>query len=110
MLRIRLLGQFEVERDGRAVPAAAWRRRRPLDLLKLLCVAPNHAIHREEVVDRLWPDKDLESGSNNLHRALHDLRAVLGGQAAILDKQVVRFGEDVWIDIDELERGLGQDG
>lgn len=110
MLRIHLLGRFEVERDGRPIPASAWRRRRPLDLLKLLCVVPGHAIHREEVVDRLWPDKDLESGSNNLHRALHDLRAVLGGQAAILDKQVVRFGEEVWIDVDEVERGLAPDG
>ena len=107
VLRIHLLGRFQVERDGRPIPPAAWRRRRPLDLLKLLCVAPIHEVHREEVIDRLWPDKDLESGSNNLHRALYDLRGVLGDHAAILDKNVVRFGEPVWIDIDDFDRGIG---
>ena len=62
-LRIFLLGRFEVERGGKPVPPEAWRRRRPVDLLKLLCLSPGHALHREEATDRLWPDKDLASGA-----------------------------------------------
>ncbi|HZJ67302.1 MAG TPA: BTAD domain-containing putative transcriptional regulator [Kofleriaceae bacterium] len=106
VLRIHMLGRFEVERDGTQIAAIAWRRRRPLDLLKLICLAPGHVVHREEVVHRLWPDKDLESGANNLHRALHDLRGVIGERTALLDKNVVRFGESVWIDVDALEQGI----
>ena len=105
-MRIQLLGRFEVERDDKPIPAVAWRRRRPSDLLKLVCLAPGHVVHREEAIHRLWPDKDLESGANNLHRALHDLRAVIGERAAVLDKNVVRFGEPVWIDVAELEQGI----
>jgi DNA-binding SARP family transcriptional activator len=106
VLRIHLLGRFEVARDDKPIPAMSWRRRRPVDLLKLVCLAPGHVVHREEAIDRLWPDKDLESGANNLHRALHDLRGVIGERAAVLDKNVVRFGEPVWIDVDELEQGI----
>jgi DNA-binding SARP family transcriptional activator len=109
VLRIHLLGSFAVERDEKPIAAMAWRRRRPLDLLKLVCLAPGHAVHREEAIYRLWPDKDLESGANNLHRALHDLRGVIGERAAVLDKNIVRFGEPVWIDVDELEQGIADD-
>lgn len=106
VLRIHLLGPFAVERDDQPIAAIAWRRRRPLDLFKLICLAPGHAVHREEAIHRLWPDKDLECGANNLHRALHDLRGVIGERAAVLDKNVVRFSEPVWIDVDELEQGI----
>jgi DNA-binding SARP family transcriptional activator len=78
-LRIRMLGQFAVERDGKSVPAVAWKRRRPFELLVALALAPGHVLHREEIIDRLWPDKDLDAGANNLHRTLHDLRGRTGG-------------------------------
>src|SRR5260370_18905584 len=74
--RIYLLGRFGVEVDGQAIPASSWRKRRPIEVLAALALAPGRVLHREELIDRLWPDKDLEAGANNLHRALHDLRPV----------------------------------
>src|SRR5919197_440622 len=53
-LRIQLLGEFRVQVDGAAVPAGAWRGRRPAALVKLLALAPQHRLHREQLMDTLW--------------------------------------------------------
>jgi DNA-binding SARP family transcriptional activator len=45
--------------------------------VKLLALAPRHRLHREHVMDRLWPDMDPEDGANNLHKALYVTRRIL---------------------------------
>jgi DNA-binding SARP family transcriptional activator/type II secretory pathway predicted ATPase ExeA len=102
--RIFLLGRFGVEVQGRAIPASSWRRRRPIEVLAALALAPGHVLHREELIDRLWPDKDLDAGANNLHRALHDLRRVTGVEIATLERRVARISETTWIDVDAFEQ------
>ena len=54
--RIRLLGDFRIEIDGRQIPAAAWPRRHAAALVKLLALRPGHQLHRDRVIDTLWPD------------------------------------------------------
>ena len=61
LLRVYLLGRFEVVREDAPIPVHAWRRRRPADLLKLVAVAPGRRIARQQVIDALWPDKDPAS-------------------------------------------------
>src|SRR5688572_28957600 len=99
MLRVRLLGGFEVENDQGVIPADAWRRRRPADLLKIVASSPGGAITRDAVIDRLWPEKGAELGANNLHRALHDLRQVVGASIVVSDKGVLRLAPDAWCDV-----------
>lgn len=77
--RVSLLGGFRVEVDGRPVPADAWRHRRGADLVKLLALAPGHRLHRERIVDALWPDLDAQAGTANLRKALHYARRAAGG-------------------------------
>ena len=55
-VEIDLLGNFAVRVDGRVVPAAYWRRRHAAALVKLLALAPRRTLHREQVVDALWPE------------------------------------------------------
>ena len=93
--RVFLLGRFAVEVKGRLVPAASWTKRRPIEVLAALALAPGRVLHREELIDRLWPDKDLEAGANNLHRALHDLRRITDGELASLDRGVARLADGV---------------
>jgi DNA-binding SARP family transcriptional activator len=102
--RIFLLGRFAVEVGGRVVPAASWRKRRPIEVLAALALAPGRVLHREELIDRIWPDKELEAGANNLHRALHDLRRVADMDLATLDRGVARLAENVWVDVDAFEQ------
>jgi len=103
-LRLLLLGRFDVERQGSPIPSATWRRRRAVDLLKRVALAPGRLVHREQLVEQLWPDKDLESGANNLYQALHYLRRVLGGGFVSAERGVVRLSAEVWVDVEEFER------
>lgn len=102
-LKVFLLGCFEVVRDDTPIPQASWRRRRPADLLKLAALTPGRELTREAVIEALWPDKDPASGANNLHRALYDLRQVLGGRWVDLERGRVRMRAEVWVDVDVFE-------
>ena len=88
------------------IPVSAWRRRRPADLLKLLSLAPGHVLARDQVIEALWPDKDPSSGANNLHRALYDLRQVLGGRWVNVDRGFIAMRPDAWVDVDAFEAAV----
>ncbi|HEU4383768.1 MAG TPA: BTAD domain-containing putative transcriptional regulator [Anaeromyxobacteraceae bacterium] len=105
-LKIHLLGRFEVVRGDTPVPPSAWRRRRPADVLKLLALAPGHRLPRDHVIDTLWPDKDPQSGANNLHRALYDLRQVLGGRWVEVEHGQVSLRREAWVDVDAFEAAV----
>jgi DNA-binding SARP family transcriptional activator len=80
---VQLLSAFQVEVDGRPVPASAWRHRRGAELVKLLALAPAHGLHREELMDRLWPELAADAAAANLRKAVHYARQALGGREAI---------------------------
>ena len=58
MLKIYMLGNFYVERDGTPIPAVDWARRKTRSLLKVLALQPGHRLHREQITEMLWPDLD----------------------------------------------------
>jgi len=99
-IEVFLLGRFEVVRGAAPIPYASWRRRRPADLLKLMALTPGLALGRDRAIEMLWPDKDPTSGANNLHRALYDLRQILGGRFVDLEHGELRMRSDVWVDVD----------
>jgi DNA-binding SARP family transcriptional activator len=72
------LGGFAVEVDGQIVPPSAWKHRRGAELIKLLALATGHRLHREQVMDTLWPDLSPDAAGTNLRKATHHLRRALG--------------------------------
>ena len=76
-LALRLLGRFEVMLGSRVVPASVWRRRKAATLVKLLALADGHRMHREVMMDRLWPGLDVAAATNSLHQVLHVARRAL---------------------------------
>ena len=106
MCAIRLLGGFEVELDGRTVPALAWRHGRAGDLIKLLALTPGHRLHREQVIDRLWPGLPVDAGGANLRKATHHLRRALGtAEPVVIDAGFVALCPD-WaatVDVEAFE-------
>jgi predicted ATPase/DNA-binding SARP family transcriptional activator/DNA-binding CsgD family transcriptional regulator len=77
VVRVWLLGGFKVSVGSRAVADDSWRLRKAQSLIKLLALAPGHRMHRDRIMDVLWPGLDAASSSNNLHRTLHFTRKVL---------------------------------
>jgi predicted ATPase/DNA-binding SARP family transcriptional activator/Tfp pilus assembly protein PilF len=73
MLELRLLGQFEVYLDGVKLETA-WPRRHARDVLQLLAFQPQMRLHKEQVIEAIWPDEDAEK---RLYYVLHALRKTL---------------------------------
>jgi DNA-binding SARP family transcriptional activator/tetratricopeptide (TPR) repeat protein len=100
---VTLLGRFEVAIDGEPVPASSWGRRHPAALVKVLALAPGHKLHREQVIDFLWPDDALDRAGPKLHKAAHYARKTTGRADAIVlrDEMVLLFpGADITVDVD----------
>ena len=103
-LSIWLLGEFRVAVDGRDVPAAAWRRSKARAMVKLLALAPGHRLHREQLMESLWPDLDPDAASANLRKALHFARGALGADAVRVSSEIVRLDAGkLWVDVDAFE-------
>lgn len=84
-VEIRLLGPFEVRLDGVPVPPVAWSRRDAAALVKVLALARDHRLHREQVMDRLWPDLAVSEAAPRLHKAAHFARRALARRLVELD-------------------------
>ena len=105
MLELRLFGGFAVHIDDREVSDSAWRRRKARTVVKLLALAPKHTLHRDEVIEAMWPGTNLAQGGNNLHQVLFAARRALGGDDAYLQlrDEFLMLGPDVVVDVDEFE-------
>ena len=98
---ITLLGGFGASVHGEPVPEKAWRLKKARELVKLLALAPDHRLHREQVMDVLWRDRGPAAAANNLHQAVHVARRALDAEAIELRDEVLFLVADV--DVDRLE-------
>src|SRR5687767_6191164 len=76
-MRVWLLGGFRVSVGSRTIEGDKWRLRKAASLVKLLALAPGHRLHREQVMDVLWPDLGRQAASNNLRKTLYTSRRTL---------------------------------
>jgi DNA-binding SARP family transcriptional activator len=122
-LSIKLLGGFRIDRSDGGVEAYQWARRSAKALTKVLSTWPGHSMHREQLIDILWPGAETESALNSLAKALHAARRALepgltprscSAYLSMTDAMVSLNTEHVVIDADTFERlaqhaGLQQD-
>jgi DNA-binding SARP family transcriptional activator len=111
-LRVTLLGGFRVDRDDLSEPVSNWQRRSAKALTKVLATFPGHALHREQVLEILWPGADLDSALNSFGKTLHAARRAF--QPGLLprerslylrmtDSMVALDREHVVVDADQFE-------
>lgn len=98
---VSLLGGFTAAVDGVPVPERAWRLKKARELVKLLALAPDHRLHREQVMDVLWRDRAPAAAVNNLHQAVFVARRALDGNAIVVRDELLHLAADV--DVDRLE-------
>jgi DNA-binding SARP family transcriptional activator len=75
-VRLRVLGQFHIEVDGRPVDLGAVKPRARA-ALRLLALHAPRSLHREVLCEALWPEADLDSATRNLQVAVSSLRQSL---------------------------------
>src|SRR5919202_3358316 len=111
-VRIRLLGGFEVSVGPWTVEGNKWRLRKARSLVKLLALAQEHRLQREQAMAALWPELDEKSAANNLHRALHFARGALEPGAENATSRYLTLRGDLlelcsegplWVDVETFE-------
>ena len=110
-MRVRMLGGFSVSVGSRILEEGAWRLRKAANLVKILALSPGHRMHRERVMDMLWPDLGSQAASNNLRGVIHAARRTLEPDPSadsryltLQDDQVALCPEDqLWVDVEAFE-------
>jgi predicted ATPase/DNA-binding SARP family transcriptional activator/DNA-binding CsgD family transcriptional regulator len=107
-----LLGGFAVSVGERTVWKDAWRLKKAASLVKLLALAPGHHLHREQVIDLLWPNLGRMAASNNLRQALHSARQALEPDLPASSRYLASRDESLmlcpegslWVDVEAFEQ------
>src|SRR5436190_22309032 len=112
-LAIHLLGPFRVSVSGKTVDDSQWARPQGKLLLKLLALEPKHQLHRQQIMDAIWPELDATSAAANLHKIIHMTRRALeprlksGADSRFIHThdQLVQLAAPggLWIDAAEFE-------
>lgn len=112
-LRIWLLGGFRVQVGAQEIPDERWRLRKARGVVKLLALAAGHRMHREQMIELLWPDLDAESADNQLRKALHEARRALDPApeatfAHLPSGEHLALRRGAWVDVDAFEDAATQ--
>ena len=108
-MRVWLLGGFRVAIGDEPIDKDVWRLRKAAALVKLLALAPGHRLHREQIMDILWPDSGRRAASNNLRKNLHAARRTLDSATSFLylateDESLALYPSgDIWVDAGAYE-------
>ena len=114
VLRFHCFGRFRVTVGGRDVSSRDIGRLKSLALLKVLVARRGHALHRDWLVEYLWPGADPSLARKNLRVVLHHLRraldpALMNGRTSsfILAQEDLVYldpSERCWVDVEEFDR------
>jgi predicted ATPase/DNA-binding SARP family transcriptional activator len=106
MLKIKLLGQFEVRRNDAPVDLPS---RPAQSLLAYLVLNAGTAQRRERLAGLLWPDSSETNARNNLRIALWRVRKAIGAEYILADRVSVTFdaNADYWLDVTALQQQPG---
>jgi PAS domain S-box-containing protein len=107
-LRVSTLGRFALTMAGEGVAIDRWARKQSITLLKFLVTQVGRPVHRERILDCLWPATDTRRGWNRLKVTISYLRQQLRslglegdvlqtvGKAYLLRRDAIRVDAEVF--------------
>ncbi len=116
-LRIQTLGGFRIWRHGVEIDATAWGRDKAVQLLQYFVTMRRRPVHKEQIIDNLWPDLDAQTGDRDFKVALNAIHKVLEpergprAEPRFIRRYGLAYGlslDDVWIDADAFENLMAQ--
>jgi DNA-binding SARP family transcriptional activator len=105
-LRIFTLGQFGLAIDGEGLQVESWKRKQAAVVLKCLVSQLGRPVHRERLIEWLWPDAEVERGWDRLKVTMSFLRGKLRAAGARADtietvgQSYLLRRDAVWVDAD----------
>ncbi|MCB0063738.1 MAG: bacterial transcriptional activator domain-containing protein [Caldilineaceae bacterium] len=112
-LYVQTLGGFRVWRQDEEVPTTAWGREKAIHLFQFFITMRRQYVHKEQIMDRLWPDLDLDKGDRDFKVALNSINKALEPEREPRSEPrfVKRYGlaygidfEFVWVDTEVMEQ------
>lgn len=104
---IGVLGGFRVLIGGKPLSATAWQSKKARDIVKMLIARRGKPLHREVLIDQLWPDDDSSKAGSRLSVALSVIRGVLDPAKALApDHHLEADRETISLRVDHLEIDL----
>jgi DNA-binding SARP family transcriptional activator len=107
-LRAWVLGKFALANGGSSV--ASWSGTKGQSIFKYLLAQRGRAVHKEVLMELLWPDGDPEASRRSLHQAIYSLRKTLrdvdpGGDHVLFENDCYLLNPDldIWVDAMEFE-------
>jgi DNA-binding SARP family transcriptional activator len=109
-LRIRVLGGFELVRDGEPVRFSGKTQQRPLDLLQLLVALGGRDVESTTLMAALWPEADGAAAKASFDTALFRLRKLLDVDDALTlaGGRLTLSGALAWTDLRAFELALAR--
>lgn len=95
-LDVLCLGAFAVSRGGQPISAGAFTRSKALQLLKLLVMKAGSPVHRDVLIEHMWPEAPPHLGANRLYGVVHDLRAAIECRRPGREWQYIRNRDDFY--------------
>ncbi len=122
-VRIYTLGQFRLERrsstsdpEWHTVTESSWQHQRVRALLGCLLTYPGRKLGREQIMDYLWPDLDIETAASRLDRSVYSLRQlfepargkIASSPLVLTEREVLVLADQpqVWVDADAFDHLL----
>ena len=113
-LQIYLFGSFRLSVRGSVVAKAAWQKRKAKLLVEILALHPAHELHREELIEILFPETDEKTANARFYRVLYAARRALEPNRAsyapadflVTDEHQIRLTatNGLWIDAEAFEQ------
>lgn len=112
-LRVQTLGGFGVWRNDSEIAATAWGREKALHLFQFFVTARRQYVHKEQIIDRLWPEIDIDRGDRDFKVALNALNKALEPdrgareEARFTHRYGLAYGlnfDNIWLDAEAFEQ------
>lgn len=112
-ISIHTLGKFYISQDGIVISNSSNRSRRMWEVFKYLLSYREKSIKPEDILDRIWPEKDYTDPGTAMRAQVFRLRRALkleNAESSLSDNIVFNQGSyhwedniDCWIDVDHFE-------
>ena len=107
-LVLTLFGELELRGSASTNSAHVMAQPKLVALLAYISVfGPGHFVRRDRIVGLLWPELDQTHARGALRRALHAIRAELGGVVASRGDEELALARDaIWCDVTAFDEAL----
>ena len=107
-VRVRTLGAFHVEVDGRTLSFGRKSPRKPIELLKALIAFGSAKVPEGRVADALWPEAEGDAARHALETTVYRLRKLLPDVVLQRDRHLSLDRGQCWVDIHVIEDFLSR--